>query len=385
MQTVETCPAGPTSPAPVAYDPVVLFVDDDSNLLHAMRRTLREQPYHIYTAHDASEALHIVKSRSVDLVVCDENMPGINGTDLLTWIAREFPDVVRILQTGCANLPVALRAVNECRVYRFLTKPYAPLELAMAIRTGLEHRRLELQNRKLFELTRKQVQDLERSHRELDLFSSALVHDLCQPLQGVLMRFDLLKTDERVELHPIIREHLDSALVCVRRMVELVMGLREYVGLDETEAVPQDVDLNVVIRSVLEDLAFLITDSCTIVRCDTLPVVCGFPTRLRQLFQNLMENAIKFRSEHPAEIHIYAASDESGESVFVSDNGIGIPQDQLTRVFEVFHRAHDDAQRPGSGLGLATCRKIMERHSGTISVGSAVGQGSTFRLTFRRG
>jgi signal transduction histidine kinase len=96
-------------------------------------------------------------------------------------------------------------------------------------------------------------------------------------------------------------------------------------------------------------------------------------------------SAIKFRSEHPAEIHIYAASDESGESVFVSDSGIGIPQDQLTRVFEVFHRAHDDAQRPGSGLGLATCRKIMERHSGTISVGSAVGQGSTFRLTFRRG
>jgi len=117
---------------------VILLVDDEPNLLHALTRALRQQPYQIYTARSAEEAMDVLKARRVDLVVSDENMPGICGTRFLSWVADNFPDVTRIILTGQPNVPSALRAINEGRVYRYFTKPCDIVELALAIRHGLE-------------------------------------------------------------------------------------------------------------------------------------------------------------------------------------------------------------------------------------------------------
>ncbi len=116
----------------------ILLVDDEPNLLHSLVRVLRKQPYHIYTAHCAEEALQIIKMRSVDLVVSDENMPGKSGTELLTWIAEHLSDVVRIVLTGQPSVPTTIRAINDAHVFRFFTKPCDVVQLALAIREGLE-------------------------------------------------------------------------------------------------------------------------------------------------------------------------------------------------------------------------------------------------------
>ena len=117
---------------------VVLLVDDEPNLLRGLARTLRQQPYRINTAHSAEEAMDILKAHRVDLIVSDEHMSGISGTKFLTWVADNFPEVLRIILTGQPSVPSALRAINEGSVYRYFTKPCDIVELALAIRHGLE-------------------------------------------------------------------------------------------------------------------------------------------------------------------------------------------------------------------------------------------------------
>jgi DNA-binding NtrC family response regulator len=120
--------------------PSVLFVDDEANVLHAIARRLRDEPYTVYTARSAQEALHIVKAHRVDVIVADVQMPGMCGTELLSWMADNLPDIPRIVLTGHADVSAVIRAVNDGRVFRFLTKPCATAELIGTIRLALEQR-----------------------------------------------------------------------------------------------------------------------------------------------------------------------------------------------------------------------------------------------------
>lgn len=118
----------------------LLLVDDDENLLHGLARALHSQPYRIYTAQSAEEAKWVFKSRPVDVVLADERMPGESGTDLLAWVAKHYPEVVRIMLAGHPTVETALRAINEAGVCRFFTKPCNVVDLAIAIRRAMEQR-----------------------------------------------------------------------------------------------------------------------------------------------------------------------------------------------------------------------------------------------------
>src|SRR4051812_2614843 len=115
----------------------VLLIDDEANVLFGLVRSLRNQPYRIITARTGDEAVLILKSHAVDLIVSDENMPGMSGTEFFSWVAAHYPTVIRIILTGNATLPTAMRAINEARVYRFFTKPCNELDLSLAIRKAL--------------------------------------------------------------------------------------------------------------------------------------------------------------------------------------------------------------------------------------------------------
>jgi two-component system probable response regulator PhcQ len=116
----------------------VLLVDDDANLLRGICRMLRHQPFQLLTARSAEEAIAVVKSRQIGVIVCDERMPGKSGTELLSWIAQNCPEVVRIVLTGHTTPETAMRAINDARVFRFFSKPCHPFDLAIAVRDGLE-------------------------------------------------------------------------------------------------------------------------------------------------------------------------------------------------------------------------------------------------------
>ena len=120
----------------------VLIVDDDLNLLSGLRRILHQQPYELFTANSTEMAIEMFQREPFDLVVADQNMSGKTGLELVTWLAESFPDTIRIMLTGSGNLDIAKKAINDGKVFRFLTKPCHDVELALAIRTGLETKQL---------------------------------------------------------------------------------------------------------------------------------------------------------------------------------------------------------------------------------------------------
>lgn len=117
---------------------LVLIVDDDVLFLRGLTRLLRNQPFRIITARSGEEAQELLKRWPIHVIVCDEHMPGMSGTDLLAWIARHFPNTVRIVLTGQPDLPTAMKAINDGQVFRFLTKPCREFDLVMAIHEGLD-------------------------------------------------------------------------------------------------------------------------------------------------------------------------------------------------------------------------------------------------------
>lgn len=134
----------------------LLLVDDEPKVLSALQRLLRDEPYEILTAGNAEEAADVLANATVDLIVCDEEMPGMPGSEFLASVARDYPDVVRIVLTGHPTLPAALRAINEGRIYQFFTKPCNEIDLAIAIRRALEQKDLLEKSRDLLEVTKRQ-------------------------------------------------------------------------------------------------------------------------------------------------------------------------------------------------------------------------------------
>jgi len=134
----------------------VLLIDDDPHILSGLQRVLHKEPYAILTAATAEEAAGILADQSVDLIVCDEEMPGMSGTEFLSHVAHQCPDTVRIVLTGHPSVPATLRAINEGKVYHFFTKPCNEIDLAIAIRHALTQKDFEEKSRELLEVTRRQ-------------------------------------------------------------------------------------------------------------------------------------------------------------------------------------------------------------------------------------
>lgn len=207
---------------------VVLLVDDDRYILHGLARALRHQPYQLYTATSGTEAQWILKSRNVDVIVADQQMPGMSGTDLLTWIAENYPEVTRIMLTGCPDLRTAMRAINQGAVFHFLTKPCNPALLAVTIRKALERKALLLENRRLLDVNGRQMQRLESYRRDLDALTTLVVRDIQTPLQTMLGSCRLLEERYHDVFDPKTRTLIDSALDSIGLIRSLLDSLLEH-------------------------------------------------------------------------------------------------------------------------------------------------------------
>ena len=145
----------------------VLFVDDEPNITESIKHILRKEKYEVLTANSAKEALQMMGKEPIDIVVSDEKMSNMSGTEMLSLIRRKHPDTIRIIMTGYPEASTATRAINEGKVYRFLTKPYNALDLVITIRRTLEHKELITKGRQLLKTVRKQsafLEELEEKH-----------------------------------------------------------------------------------------------------------------------------------------------------------------------------------------------------------------------------
>ena len=180
-------------------------------------------------------------------------------------------------------------------------------------------------------------------------------------------------------------EFIGFAVDGAKRMQALINDLLAYSRLG-TKARPfETTDCNAVLATALGHLRLAIADSGAVITHDSLPTLMGDASQLLQLFQNLIANAIKFRRDEAPRIEVGAQRVEAGWSFTVRDNGIGIEPEYFDRIFVLFQRLHGRGAYPGTGIGLAICKKVVERHGGHIEVESTPGQGSTFSFTLAAG
>jgi PAS domain S-box-containing protein len=240
----------------------------------------------------------------------------------------------------------------------------------------------DITGRKLAEeRLRHTLAELERSNAELERFAYVVSHDLQEPLRMVSSFTQLLARRYRGRLDKDADEFIGFAVDGTRRMQRLLNDLLVYSRVT-TQAKPLErTDLKSVLAQVLENLQLAIEEAGATITHDALPTVEADETQLIQLFQNLIGNALKFRGEQPPHIHVAATPQGGGWIFSVRDNGIGIAPDQQERIFEIFQRAHDRSKYAGTGIGLAICKRIVERHGGRIWVESQPETGATFSFT----
>lgn len=223
--------------------------------------------------------------------------------------------------------------------------------------------------------------ELERSNKELEQFAYVASHDLQEPLRMVSSYTQLLEQRYRDKLDDDAREFINYAVDGARRMQRLINDLLEFSRVSTRGRRLEPVDANEVLGTVRANLSAAIEDAGALVTNEELPTVMADPTQLGQLLQNLIANAIKFRGAESPRVHI-AAGEQAGEWVFaVRDNGIGIDPDYFDRIFVIFQRLHATADYPGTGIGLAVCKRIAERNGGRIWVESKPGNGATFSFS----
>jgi PAS domain S-box-containing protein len=225
------------------------------------------------------------------------------------------------------------------------------------------------------------TQELLRSNAELEQFAYVASHDLQEPLRAIVSYLQLIERRYKGNLDERADRYIGHAVDGARRMQVLINELLTYSRVGRRGGAFVPVDCEVIFEQAVANLRSAIADSEAQVTRGPLPTVDGDPTQLLQLFQNLIGNAIKFRAEAPPHVEITAERNAGEWQFAVRDNGIGIAPDYHDRVFVIFQRLHGRDEYPGTGIGLAICKKIVERHGGRIWIESEPGAGTTFRFT----
>lgn len=227
---------------------------------------------------------------------------------------------------------------------------------------------------------RRAQEELARYAAELEQFTWLAAHDMQEPLRTMTSFSQLLAQRYRDSLDAEANKYIDLVVGAARRMRALIEDVLAYSRVARPTADLQPTDCGAAFDRSLQDLRSAVEQSGATVTKDPLPTVQADSARLEQLFQNLLGNALKFRGAEPPQVHV-SARQNGAEWIFsVRDNGIGIEPRHAQRIFRIFERLHPKHQYPGTGMGLAICKRIVEAHRGRIWVESEPGKGSTFQF-----
>jgi light-regulated signal transduction histidine kinase (bacteriophytochrome) len=231
------------------------------------------------------------------------------------------------------------------------------------------------------ESRQRSLEELKRSNAELEEFAYVASHDLQEPLRAISGCVQVLQRRYKEHLDSRADDLITHAVEGAQRMQNLINDLLAYSRVGTRGKPFEAVDCNKVVAAVLRSLRTRMEDTGAKVNCGELPTVVADESQLSQVFQNLLINAMKFRGEQPPEICLEATLLDNEWEFAVRDNGIGIEPQYFERIFVMFQRLHTRTEYSGTGIGLAICKKIIERHGGRIWVESQSGQGTTFHFT----
>ena len=369
----------------------VLFVDDEvANLL--VCEAVCGDTFDVLTASSAEQALVLMRTADVGVVVADQRMPHVTGVELLERVREEHPETVRVLITAYSDMPVAIDAINRGHVRRYLKKPWEPEELKAEIHDALE--RYET-SRRLLELERR-LTETERLYA-LGVVAAGIAHELRNPITWIVNNLEHAISELDETAAQLARGEVDSARLRTQvaevnaalndastgaeRVREIVAGIE--MSTMRPSLVPQVVDLSEVLRLALR-LAYGELRRCAKLELDVScsPKVQGSTTKLEQVALNLLINAIHAVSERPREENVISARlklDGNSACLEIADNGPGVAEQDLERIFDPFFTTKPGI---GTGLGLAISRRIAEELGGKLEVArdERLG-GALFRLS----
>jgi two-component system sensor histidine kinase/response regulator len=354
----------------------ILIVDDTPDNLRVLSAMLTNRGYEVRKALSGQRAIASVHSELPDLILLDIKMPEMDGYEVCKQLKLgEQTSTVPIIFISALD-----DALDKVRAFAaggvdYVTKPFQEAEVMARIEHQLHIQRLQ---RQLVERN----EELLRSNRELEQFAYVVSHDLQQPLQSVTGFVKLIQLKYDRMLDDVAQDYLNRIHETGSRMQRLIQDLLAYAQIDKQDKDLHSVDCNLVLAQVLDNLQDAIAATNAVLTHDTLPTTLGNETQLIQLFQNLISNGLKFvPSDVTPTIHISAIPYKKYWRIGIRDNGIGIASEHLGQIFEIFQRIHSPQKYPGTGIGLATCKKILEGHGGQIWVESQLGAGTTFYFT----
>jgi signal transduction histidine kinase len=357
-----------------------LLVEDNALDAALVVRALCKDGFDIAAdvVQDEAAFTRALRTHPPEVVLADYNLPNWKGMEALKVLLSEGLDIPMILVSGALGDVTAVECIKQGATDYVLKDELA--RLPEVIRRALrEKNERSLRHQAEEDLARK-IDELARSNADLEQFAYVASHDLQEPLRMVTAYTQLLSERYHGQLDESAAKFLGYASEGAQRMQVLIQDLLAFSRVGRNSAACGSVDCNAVMADVLLTLASAILESGAVVTHAGLPAVWGVRTQMAQVFQNLIGNAIKFRGKEPPVVSVQ--SEKSGQhwQFSVSDNGIGIPPEYAENIFVVFQRLHTRNEYPGNGIGLAICKKIIERCGGRIWMESQAGSGSTFKF-----
>ena len=389
--------------------------DLESALFEAGEAESHQQGFEMESADQGQAGWELVKTavqegRPFAVAFVDMRMPpGWDGVETIEHIWQTDPEVQIVICTAYSDhaWEDVIHRLGNLEKLLILRKPFDNIEvqqLATALsqkwdlaKEGREllaelERRVRLRTAQLWEKN----EELVRSNQELQLFAQIASHDLQEPLRKIRTFGDRLRTKCGDGLDEVGKDYLSRMQGAAERMQTLIQDLLSYARVTSKAQPFQSVDLRDIVEGVLSDLETRLETTGGRVDIDKLPRIEADPLQMRQLFQNLIGNALKYHKPNVRPIVKVSAQPIEGNlnlspgastgnrrwQIVVEDNGIGFEDEYEERIFTMFQRLHGRSEYEGTGVGLAICRKIIERHGGTIIAKGVPDQGSTFTITF---
>jgi len=385
----------------------ILAIDDSPTYLQELADALRGEGYDVILAHSGEEAIELLGVQSVDCILLDLLMPGLSGEETCRRIksAQIVRDVPLIMLTALEDRSAMIQGLSA-GADDYISKSSEFEVLKARVRAQLRRKQFEDENRHIREeLLRKEmetaearaarelaetraalVDELERKNKELEAFSYSVSHDLRAPLRAIDGFSQILLRDYSETLDAKGRNHLVRVRAAAQRMGELIDDLLQLSRIGRAELSRSRVDLSRIAHAVLADLSANEPDRKVECRIQDHLVLDADWRLIKVALENLLGNAWKFTSKVAAAMIEFGAEQRNGGTVyFVRDNGAGFSMEHADKLFAPFQRLHGNAEFPGTGIGLATVHRIVDRHGGQIWAESTVGQGATFYLTISSG
>jgi signal transduction histidine kinase len=357
----------------------VLHVEDNQLDAELVARALRKGGFSVSMVVVQAEAEfeRQLPLHRPDVVIADYNLPQWKGMDALDVLRREGLEIPLILVSGALGDITAVECIKRGATDYVLKDGLA--RLPEAVRRALQEKRLLRLRRQAEDDLARKVEELARSNADLEQFAYVASHDLQEPLRMVAAYTQLLAERYRGKLDENADKFIGYASEGALRMQSLIQDLLAFSRVGRNGS--GRVDCDAAMEEVLMTLGPAIQESGAVVTHGELPAVWADRSQMTQVFQNLIGNAIKFRGKEPPVISVQAEKTGQQWLFSVSDNGIGIAPEYAENIFVVFQRLHARTEYPGNGIGLAICKKIVERNGGKIWVEAQAVHGSVFKFT----